>query len=149
MSVVTRGRLRLVEVRALGPVWLLLVIVVVASFSGWSCLFRAVRSRPAVAVAGSRGGRVVHGRAAIWWVTSAGAIEPAKAAVESGGCRREWGGRVLRMGHFQMVAAFPFRNQPAPLGVYLLSSASSWGCSPWPCVGHEDSAAWFSWQRPR
>ena len=117
MSVVTVGGCVLGGMRALGPVWLLLVIVVVASFCGWSTLFRAVRSRPAVAVAGAVA--VASSTAGLlWWVTSAGAIEPAEAAVDRAGAA-EWGGRVLAW-TFQMVAAFPFRNEPAPLGVYLL-----------------------------
>ena len=117
MSVVTLGACVLGGIRALGPVWLLLVIVAVASFCGWGNLFRAVRSRPAVAVAGAVA--VASSTAGLlWWVTSAGAIEPADAAVDQAGAA-EWGGRVLAW-TFQLVAAFPFRNQPAPMGVYLL-----------------------------
>lgn len=117
MSVVTLGACVLGGIRALGPVWLLLVIVVVASFCGWNNLFTAMRSRLAVAVAGAVA-IALSTAGLLWWVTSAGAIEPANAAADQAGAA-EWGGRVLAW-TFQLVAAFPFRNQPAPMGVYLL-----------------------------
>ena len=117
LSVVSLGACVLGGIRALGPVWLVLVVVVVASFCGWSTLVNAVRSRVAVTIAGAVA--VASSVAGLlWWVTSAGAIEPADVAADQAGAA-EWAGRVIAW-TFQLVAAFPFRNQPAPMGVYLL-----------------------------
>jgi hypothetical protein len=117
LAFVTVGACVLGGLRVLGPLWLLLAVVVGASYCGWRTVWDAVRSRPAVSAAGA----LVVGvctAGLLGWLAKAGTIEPTTVAADQAGVS-EWSGRVVAW-TFQLVAAFPFRNQPAPLGVYLL-----------------------------
>lgn len=109
----------LAVLRPLGPLWISLIVVVVALFTGRAALTRTWRRR-------SRGWLLIGGAWALSVVTSISWTLLAGFARQSGGgdeppddvtfepviASVQW---VL-----QLIGAFPYRDQPAPLPVYTL-----------------------------
>lgn len=110
----------LVTLRSMGPFWALGILVV--ALVAWPSLLprlRAVVRRPLGAAAVGLG--FVTGVASLAWVVAQRSLVVSQ---EGEGSALSWGFRVVRslqevpVWVLQSIAAFPFRNQPAPLFVY-------------------------------
>ena len=123
-SVITQGRLLLLAipgvfvlscVRYLGPLFLALILAFVWQFIGWSRLREVAKARPLHAVALL--GAVVCGvTVGVGWTLAARTTvlkEPLHAPID-------WGQifASVPVWLFQAVAAFPYRNERAPVLVY-------------------------------
>ncbi len=111
----------LAGVRALGPLWLGLIVISAVAFLGARRAWSVVRESPAlVALTAAAAGAAVVGGA--WWTQSAGLTGQSsdiQVEVDASADVATWIGRVL-VWTLQIIGAFPYRDQPAPLGVYAL-----------------------------
>lgn len=105
--------------RAIGPLWLGLIVVVTAVFLGWSQVASLIgRHRLAVAAGVVAVTTAVFG--STWWTVSAGWVgsggegTPGEVAPDADVAMNptKW---IL-----ELVGAFPYRDQPAPIPVYVL-----------------------------
>jgi hypothetical protein len=103
----------------LGPLWLALIVVTAVIFAGWSTVVSLwARNRLRVVVVGSVA--VISVASNAWWIVFANGT--ASSSDPSDGIRHfEWrfSGQLVAW-ILQMVAAFPYRDQLAPIGIYPL-----------------------------
>jgi hypothetical protein len=113
----------LAMLRTLGPLWLAMILVSVIAWVGLRRTASVLRSLPRWWVGAC--GLVVVGAngVAAWWTVSAGLAEPStdlEDATRSGSAGAvNWISRMV-VWTVQLVGAFPYRDQPAPTGVYAL-----------------------------
>jgi hypothetical protein len=109
----------LVTPRALGPLWLALIVLVVALFLGWRRVKDVVVNSRGPVVVGSIA-VVTATAAAAWWSVSAGWI----GSDASDGPREIAPDADVAMNPpkwvFELVGVFPYRDQPAPIPVYVI-----------------------------
>ena len=122
IGVATAAAVVLAVSRALGPVWLALIAVTLLLFVGWGRARDAVSESPR-AYAWATAVVAVAVAMAAWWVVSAGPTQNSEElgpdpSSDSAGTSA-WIRRVVAW-TLQMVGAFPYRDQPAPLGVYAI-----------------------------
>jgi hypothetical protein len=109
--------------RTLGPLWLAMILGSVIIFAGLRHAARVLQSLPWRWVCA--GGLVVAGANAIalWWTVSAGLTEPSTdledVTRDTNPDPTNWFARVV-VWTVQLVGTFPYRDQPAPSGVYGL-----------------------------
>ncbi|MDN4172955.1 DUF2142 domain-containing protein [Nocardioides sp. SOB77] len=117
LGAVAMGGLGLVMVRTLGPLWLVLILAGGSLLLGRPRVFALLRSRAGAATAGLL---VVAGVAALGWTAAARTNDPGGPL---GVTRDAWaalpGGWAMWL--FQSVAAFPARDEIAPLGLYAVT----------------------------
>jgi MFS family permease len=109
--------LPLTFVRLLGPLWVLLIVGAVALTVGWRGTWEIVRRQRRVVTLAVGLGVVGIG----WWMswmTIARHTTGVQADVDT---KNWWLAFNLPVYTMQMVGAFPFRDEPAPLWVYPLS----------------------------
>jgi hypothetical protein len=107
--------------RMLGPLWVLVIIAGAIAFAGWGRARELVARQAGVVLVGV----VAVGLAAVWWgvwILIAGRVNVPPNAVPESPESHKW---ILAFNLpawlLQMVGAFPFRDQPAPLWVYPLA----------------------------
>ncbi len=122
LALATLAAVVLAVTRTLGPLWLALIVVTVVAFEGVRRTRETMRAAPGqIALAAALVGLSVAG--AGLWLATAG---PSQTSLDSGGPSAgdaaggaDWLKRVVAW-TFQLVGAFPYRNEPAPIGVYAL-----------------------------
>lgn len=122
LSFAVLGALPLATVRALGPLWLALIVIT-------ACALRWELMR---LLLGTRGGRVASGIVAVasaagaGWTVVAGTNSPESAAGDFGQpTLPELAGNAV-LWVFQSIAAFPARNELAPLPLYAIALVAWW-----------------------
>lgn len=111
----------LLNLRMLGPVWLALIVATALTFTGWRSALRAVARQRALSLAAASTLAVSAAIGVGWTIGSGLLVQGADDTdlVGTGGPRLEVLSH-LPVWTLQMVAAFPFRDQPAPAVVYPL-----------------------------
>ncbi|MGC4112360.1 MAG: DUF2142 domain-containing protein [Nocardioides sp.] len=107
----------LMFVRLLGPLWVVAIVLSVVAFAGWSTTRRIVAAHRRLVTLGV----IAVGLGAVWWET----WQQIAAHVTPGAPDKDVVRWVLAFNlpvfTMQMVGAFPYRDIPAPLGVYPLA----------------------------
>lgn len=121
LSVATVSGCVIAVPRMLGPMWLGLVVLVVVVYVGPRRVAAVVRRRP-LAFAGSLTAQCLAVAYSSWWTLSAGLTGPSTGSASiatSSGLSSADSVQTLAW-ILQTVAAFPFRDQPAPIPVYAI-----------------------------
>jgi hypothetical protein len=116
-------------IRLLGPMWVVLIVVAVAATIGWRQAWAILRRHRRVL--GTIAAVTVVG--VCWWAAWQ-AIASHATGVQPDADRKKWLLAFnLPVYTMQMVGAFPWRDEPAPLGIYplvffviLLMLAAAW-----------------------
>jgi hypothetical protein len=117
LAVAFAAAVPLTFLRMLGPFWILVIVLSVAAYAGWGTVRGLVgRHRRLVAL-----GVTAVGLGCVWWLTWQ-VIASHVTGLSSDKDSEKW---ILAFNlpafTLQMVGAFPFRDEPAPLAVYPLA----------------------------
>ena len=119
LAVATGGASILALVRLLGPMWLGLIVIAVAGVLGLRRIVTLVR-RDLLGCLVATATVLAATGLGIWWTLNAGLTGPSEEPVPSDPLGVDtWVAQVV-VWTAQTVGAFPFRDQPAPIGVYGL-----------------------------
>jgi hypothetical protein len=105
----------LTTLRGLGPLWVLLIALVALAQLTPKVAYSILRSRPGTAITGIAVVGVASAAAA-WWTLHYGSMDLEAADVPGNAFLGTLG--ELPLWFLQSIAAFPLRNEPAPMPVY-------------------------------
>jgi hypothetical protein len=117
LAVAAAATLPLTFMRMLGPVWVLLIVGSVAAITGWRPTWQLIRRQSRIVSVAA----VVAVAGVCWWWAWMTVLSRATGVVPDPDTKKWILAFNLPAFTMQMVGAFPFRDQPAPLGVYPLA----------------------------
>ncbi len=126
MGLLTAGAAPLLLVRSLGPLWLALIVMTGVVLVRPARMIQLVRRRSAQVCVAILLGLTVIGVA---WSLSAGTNAPPEVGPVNAGSAWAAVPKSLVLWTLQSIAAFPARDEMAPLAVYAIVLASWWALS--------------------